>query len=50
MLVGIIEWQLTHHEHVTVRILRGNHDDHACVAVQYHLADWFRSEPRVTID
>lgn len=50
LLVDIIEWQLAHHEHVTVRILRGNHDDHACVAVQYHLAGWFRSEPRVTVD
>lgn len=50
MLVDVIEMALGHHEHVTVRILRGNHDDHACVAVQYHLAGWFRSEPRVTVD
>lgn len=50
MLVDVIEMALGHHEHVTVRILRGNHDDHACVAVQYHLAGWFRSEPRVAVD
>lgn len=50
LIVNVIEWALTKHQHVTVRLLRGNHDDHACVAVQYHLAGWFRSEPRVTID
>ena len=50
LLVSVIEWALHKHKHVIVRILRGNHDDHACVAVQYHLAGWFRSEPRVTID
>lgn len=50
LVVNIIEWALTKHQHVTVRLLRGNHDDHACVAVQYHLAAWFRSEPRVTVD
>jgi hypothetical protein len=50
LLVNVIEWALARHEHVVVRILRGNHDDHACVAVQYHLAGWFRSEPRVTVD
>ena len=50
LLVNVIEWALHKHQHVIVRVLRGNHDDHACVAVQYHLAGWFRSEPRVTID
>mgnify|MGYP006935486864 CR=1 FL=1 len=50
LVVNMIEWALTKHQHVTVRLLRGNHDDHASVAVQYHLAAWFRSEPRVTVD
>ena len=50
LLVDVIEWALARHDRVIVRILRGNHDDHACVAVQYHLAGWFRTEPRATID
>jgi len=50
LIVNMVEWALTKHQHVTVRLLRGNHDDHACVAVQYHLSAWFRSEPRVTVD
>lgn len=50
LLVDVIEWALARHENVIVRILRGNHDDHACIAVQYHLAGWFRSESRVTVD
>jgi len=50
LLVNVIEWALHKHENVIVRVLRGNHDDHACVAVTYHLAGWFRSEPRVTVD
>jgi hypothetical protein len=38
------------HDHVRVRILPGNHDEHACVAVGYHLAALYRHEPRVTVD
>lgn len=38
------------HETVRVRILKGNHDEHASVAVAYHLAALYRNEPRVTVD
>lgn len=41
---------LRRHQHVTVRILPGNHDEHAAVAVAYFLAAWYRNEPRVTVD
>jgi hypothetical protein len=33
-----------------VRILPGNHDEHASVAVAYFLLAWYRNEPRVTVD
>ena len=38
------------HNQVIVRILPGNHDEHACVAVAYHLLALYRNEPRVTVD
>lgn len=38
------------HGRVIVRILPGNHDEHACVAVAYHLLALYRNEPRVTVD
>jgi len=38
------------HRKVIVRILPGNHDEHACVAVAYHLLALYRHEPRVTVD
>lgn len=46
----LAESMLARHGHVTVRILPGNHDEHAAVAVAYFLAAWFRNEPRVTVD
>lgn len=41
---------LRRHEHVTVRILPGNHDEHTSVAIAYFLLAWYRNEPRVTVD
>jgi hypothetical protein len=41
---------LQRHEHVTLRVLKGNHDKHASVAVAYHLLGLYRNEPRVTVD
>ncbi len=35
---------------VLVRILPGNHDEHASVAVAYYLLALYRNEPRVTVD
>lgn len=41
---------LQRHDHVTLRVLKGNHDKHASVAVAYHLLGLYRNEPRVTVD
>jgi len=46
----VVERARRRHEKVVVRILPGNHDEHACVAVAYHLAALYRNEPRVTVD
>ncbi len=50
LLVGLVDAALARHERVIVRILKGNHDEHASVAVAYFLLAWFRHEPRVTVD
>jgi hypothetical protein len=50
LLVELVEATLERHERVIVRILKGNHDEHASVAVAYFLLAWFRNEPRVTVD
>ncbi|OYW63042.1 MAG: hypothetical protein B7Z40_15685 [Bosea sp. 12-68-7] len=50
LLVGLVEAALARHDRVIVRILKGNHDEHASVAVAYFLLAWFRNEPRVTVD
>lgn len=41
---------LLHHEHVTFRILKGNHDEDSSIAIAYFLLAWYRNEPRVTVD
>jgi hypothetical protein len=41
---------LRRHEHVTIRILPGNHDEHTSVAIAYFLLAWYRNEPRVKVD
>ncbi|ASV83166.1 hypothetical protein CES85_3944 [Ochrobactrum quorumnocens] len=33
-----------------LRILPGNHDEDASVAVAYFLLAWYRNEPRVVVD
>ncbi|WP_282454790.1 hypothetical protein [Agrobacterium sp. InxBP2] len=50
LVVRSIDASLKRHGHVTVRILPGNHDEHASVAVAYFLLAWYRNEPRVTVD
>jgi hypothetical protein len=50
LVVRTIDANLKRHGHVTVRILPGNHDEHASVAVAYFLLAWYRNEPRVTVD
>lgn len=50
LLVRTVDANLRHHDKVIVRILPGNHDEHACVAVTYYLLAHYRDEPRVTVD
>ncbi len=48
--VRAVDAALRRYGHVTVRVLRGNHDENASVAIAYFLSAWYRNEPRVTID
>jgi hypothetical protein len=50
LLVRTVDSALARHGHVIIRILPGNHDEHAAVAVAYFLAAWYRNDPRVTVD
>lgn len=50
LVVRTVDACLRKHQHVTVRILPGNHDEHSSVAVAYFLLAWYRDEPRVTVD
>lgn len=46
---GLVCRALARHAHVVVRILPGNHDEHASVALAYYLSAYFRLDPRVTV-
>lgn len=48
--VRAVDAALRSNERVLVRILAGNHDPHASVAIAYFLLAWYRNEPRVTVD
>ncbi len=48
--VRVIELALQKHETVLVRILPGNHDPYAALALAVALAAFFRNEERVTVD
>lgn len=48
--VRTIDAALRKHDHVIVRVLRGNHDEYSSVAIAYFLQAWYRNEPRVTVD
>src|ERR1035437_7561479 len=50
LMVRTIDACLRRHDHIIVRILPGNHDEHSAVAVAYFLAAWYRNESRVTVD
>ncbi len=45
-----VDAALLKHDHVDVRVLPGNHDEHSSLALAYVLAAWYRSDPRVSID
>lgn len=50
LLVRQADAALAHHRTVTLRILQGNHDEHASVAVAYFLQAYYRNDTRITID
>lgn len=50
LMIAAIDEALRKHEHVTVRVLRGNHDREAALAVGLALALHYAPEPRVTVD
>lgn len=50
LFVKIIDMALENHEKVIVRVLKGNHDGNASVAVACFLFAWYRNEPRVEVD
>lgn len=50
LMVRTIDAALRYNEHVIVRVLQGNHDEHTSVAIGYFLLAWYRNEPRVTVD
>jgi len=49
-LSSAIEAALQKHEHVMVRILRGNHNENSYLAVMIGLAERYRNNPRVSVD
>jgi hypothetical protein len=50
MSVRTVDAALSKCQHVTVRILAGNHDDHTSAAIAFFLLAWYRLDPRVTVD
>jgi hypothetical protein len=50
LMVRTTDAALRRHQHVTLRILKGNHDEDSSIAVAYFLAAWYRNDPRVTVD
>lgn len=50
LMVKTADAALRRHQHVTVRILKGNHDEDSSIAIAYFLLAWYRNEPRITVD
>ena len=50
LFVRMIDLALDKHKFVEVRILQGNHDEHAAIAISYFLLAWYRDEKRVFVD
>lgn len=46
----MVEKVLRKHQRVTVRVLEGNHDPHAHIALHMGLKGYFRENPRVTVE
>lgn len=48
--IRLVELALQKHEHVTLRVLPGNHDPYAALALSIALGAFFSNQPRVTVD
>mgnify|MGYP000547136263 FL=1 len=50
LLVHTIGWATGVHDRVLVRVLKGNHDEHAAIAAAHFLQAYYRDEPRIVVD
>ena len=50
IIAETIERLLMHHGAVTVRVLRGNHDPHSSLTLNFALSERYRDEPRLTVE
>jgi hypothetical protein len=50
LVAEVTDKLLSKHNHVTVRVLRGNHDEHAHMVLTFALAERYREEPRVSVE
>ena len=50
LAVEFVDVALQRFEHITIRVLKGNHDPDSSVALVYFLLAHYRNEPRVTVD
>lgn len=50
LICGMVDSLLAKHRHVTVRVLRGNHDEHSHLVLTFALFERYRDEPRVSIE
>lgn len=49
-LVSVIHRLLEKHGHLTIRVLRGNHDEHSHLVLAVGLSQRYREDPRVTVE
>ena len=50
LILYVIDLALERHDHVTVRLIPGNHDDVSAIAVTNAIATRYEGHPRVTVD
>jgi hypothetical protein len=50
LIAEVVERLLGKHGRVTIRVLRGNHDEHAHMVLTFALAERYRAEPRIEVE
>lgn len=50
IIAEVIDRLLEKHQRLTIRTLRGNHDQHSHMVLTFALSERYRAEPRVTVD